>query len=179
MLYWKATLHGQVCSNISALGHPTSIYSCSHNVSPSTSLSIHKARTKCCIFGCRSPKSLSKRCSIPIFPSCILGVSQKRNTWGVGLCWTLPVMEKTPSKMINQGAQVQIDCDQPVTAILQFIEHLAVQFSNSNRSPKRIGVDKDRFFATCGGCPFRHDRVPPVIIHFEYTIFPEMDKLLG
>ena len=26
MLYWKATLHGQVCSNTSALGHPTSIH---------------------------------------------------------------------------------------------------------------------------------------------------------
>ena len=41
------------------------------------------------IFGAGHPKSLSKRCSIPICPSCILGVSQNRNTWGVGRCWTL------------------------------------------------------------------------------------------
>ena len=87
------------------------------------------------------------------------------------------VMGKTPSKMINQGAQ--IDCDQPVTAILQ----LSTSLCSSEKPQQPVSqttLSRQRWiFRHMRGCPFRHDGVPPVIIHFEYTIFPEMDKLLG
>ena len=61
------------------------------------------------------------------------------------------VVEEHLKYMIDQGTQVQIDCDQPVATILQFIEHLTVKLATTSRatiwSTKLIWVDQDPSFS--------------------------------